>query len=172
MDMNRLLYIVSIFFFLHAEVYAAGFMPLKMDGIHDPAGPGIDKLQDPNTALPSLPPLKNGQPNWVKAIEDGTIEPRMGLTGDEVMKHINLDIIMKNTVSMPYVKFSHYIHTKWLTCSNCHAQIFKPQKGGNLITMAGILEGEYCGVCHGKVAFSPLECPRCHMVEDNNPGLR
>ena len=40
--------------------------------------------------------------------------------------------------------------------------IFKPQKGANQISMAGILLGQQCGVCHGKVAFPVSECRLCH----------
>jgi len=35
-------------------------------------------------------------------------------------------------------------------------------KGANQISMASILMGEKCGVCHGKVAFPVSECRRCH----------
>ena len=40
--------------------------------------------------------------------------------------------------------------------------IFTPQKGANQMSMAGILLGKQCGVCHGKVAFPVSECRRCH----------
>jgi len=92
--------------------------------------------------------------------------------GEEKMHSVDFDVIFKNTASMPYVRFPHLPHTQWLTCKNCHPAIFLPQRGGNFVTMAAIIEGEYCGVCHGKVAFPPLECNRCHSVSRESVGLR
>jgi c(7)-type cytochrome triheme protein len=34
----------------------------------------------------------------------------------------------------------------------------------NAITMAKIQAGEYCGACHGKVAFPVEACGRCHAI--------
>ena len=129
-------------------------------------------LQEPAEAMANLPVDANGRINWVKTLQNGHIAPRNGVTGTEKMKVVDLDITMKNTASMPHVLFSHKVHTQWLTCSNCHSRIFLPQIGGNFITMAKIVEGEYCGVCHGKVAFSSLDCERCHTVETSTRGLR
>ncbi len=148
------------------------FVPLVEDGIHDPTGPGFELLQEPGVALGNFPLDINGKTNWVSTIQNGHIAPRTGVTGTEKMKEIDLDITMRNTASMPHVLFSHRVHTQWLTCSNCHSRIFLPQIGGNFITMAKIIEGEYCGVCHGKVAFSTLDCERCHTVANEKVGLR
>ena len=63
---------------------------------------------------------------------------------------------------MPDVVYPHKQHTQWLDCANCHPAIFIPQKGANQISMASILLGEKCGVCHGKVAFPVSDCRRCH----------
>jgi c(7)-type cytochrome triheme protein len=58
-------------------------------------------------------------------------------------------------------------------CKNCHPKIFLPQKGGNPVTMSGVMQGKYCGVCHGKVAFPPSKnCGRCHSVARDSVGLR
>lgn len=146
--------------------------PLANDGIHDTDNPAFPLLQEPAQALANLPVDVNGLTDWVKTIQNGYIAPRSGVTGDEKLKEVDLDITMKNTASMSHVLFSHRVHTQWLTCSNCHSRIFLPQIGGNFITMAKILEGEYCGVCHGKVAFSPLNCDRCHSVANPRQGLR
>ena len=81
------------------------------------------------------------------------------------MQVLDLDIIMKNTAQMPWVKFPHSAHTLWLDCSNCHGAIFEPKTGANPIDMAKIFRGESCGVCHTKVAFTVLfACERCHSV--------
>ncbi|MEN8169372.1 MAG: c(7)-type cytochrome triheme domain-containing protein [Pseudomonadota bacterium] len=147
-------------------------MPLAEDGIHDPTNPAFELLQEPADALMNLPVDINGMTDWVKTLQNGHIAPRKGVTGKEKMKVVDLDITMKNTASMPHVMFSHQAHTQWLTCSNCHSRIFLPQIGGNFITMAKIVEGEYCGVCHGKVAFTALDCERCHTVPNKKTGLR
>jgi c(7)-type cytochrome triheme protein len=78
---------------------------------------------------------------------------------------LELDIIMKNTAQMPFVKFPHEAHTMWLECSNCHDAIFAPKAGANAIDMTKIFRGEACGVCHTKVAFTAMyACERCHSV--------
>lgn len=150
----------------------AGIVALSEDGIHDPQNPAFPLLQEPAEALANLPVDANGKTDWVKTLQNGHIAPRNGVAGTEKMKEVDLDITMKNTASMPHVLFSHKVHTQWLTCSNCHSRIFLPQVGGNFITMARIMQGEYCGVCHGKVAFSTLNCDRCHVVPNEKTGLR
>lgn len=149
------------------------FVPIAKDGLHDPEGSQTSLLQEPVDVFKGFPKDIAGNPDWMRTLETGAINPRTGLTGDEKMSVVDLDIIMKNTASMPYVKYRHSTHTQWLTCSNCHTKIFQPQRGGNFITMASILEGNYCGVCHGKVAFNPkTDCMRCHSVPENTRGLR
>ena len=74
---------------------------------------------------------------------------------------MDLNIVREVKGSMPDVVYPHKQHTEWLDCSNYPA-IFKPQKGANQISMAGILLGQQCGVCHGKVAFPVSECRLCH----------
>jgi c(7)-type cytochrome triheme protein len=75
---------------------------------------------------------------------------------------LDLNIVREVKGSMPDVVYPHKQHTQWLDCSNCHPAIFIPMKGANQISMASILMGEKCGVCHGKVAFPVSECRRCH----------
>jgi c(7)-type cytochrome triheme protein len=75
---------------------------------------------------------------------------------------MDLNIVREVKGSMPDVVYPHKQHTEWLDCSNCHPAIFIPQKGANAISMAAILMGEKCGVCHGKVAFPVSECRLCH----------
>lgn len=148
------------------------FAALHEDGIHDPQAPALGLLQSPQEALALMPLDTEGRTDWMSALRGGSIAPRAGLAGTEKMKGVDLDIIMTNTSSLPAVRFPHRAHTEWLTCSNCHSQIFLPQKGGNFITMAGILQGQSCGVCHGKVAFPPTTCNRCHNTPSPRAGLR
>ena len=148
-------------------------VPLAEDGIHDPTDNAIKVLADPAEAMMDFPRDNAGIINWVKVLNQDLIEPRQSLTGEQVMFPVDFDIIFKNTGSMPNVRFPHKPHTQWLTCANCHPAIFLPQKGGNPITMSAIIQGKFCGVCHGKVAFPPtMNCGRCHSVARESPGLR
>lgn len=138
------------------------------DGIHDPANDAIKSLQQPAEALQNFPEDRRGGVNWVKAIDEGIVNPRASLKGEEEMLVMDLDILFKDTGQMPHVRFPHLAHTRWLACANCHPAIFKPQKGANdannAITMDRILEGEFCGRCHDKVAFALWTCERCHSI--------
>ena len=143
---------------------AVNIESLYNDGIHDPSNDDIKALQNPSDALGSFPYDRRGSVDWVKALNLGIIEPRADLTGKGKMNTLDMDILFKNTGKMPWVKFPHITHTRWLDCSNCHPKIFIPQKGANNISMDAILAGEFCGRCHDKVAFSLWICERCHSV--------
>ena len=147
-------------------------VPIAEDGIHDPENEASRMLQPPAEAMLNFPRDERGIINWVKTLDDGVINPRTGIKGDEKMHAVDFDVIFQNTASMPYVRFPHRPHTIWLTCKNCHPGIFIPQRGSNPVTMAAIMAGEYCGVCHGKVAFPPYECKRCHREARKSVGLR
>jgi c(7)-type cytochrome triheme protein len=141
---------------------------LQEDGIHDKNNAAIKTLQDPKEALSAFPYDRRGGIDWVKALDLGIIDPRANLKGDSQIVTMDLDIMFKDTGNMPWVRFPHIAHTKWLDCSNCHPKIFIPQKGANNPSMDGILAGEHCGRCHDKVAFALWVCERCHSVPHNN----
>ena len=144
---------------------AAGWPPLGGDGVHDPQSPALDLLQEPAEALGALPPDTAGnQVRWVKALRDGYIEPRTNIHPETKVKLLDQDIIMKRTGSANYVRFPHLVHTEWLDCGNCHDRIFAEKAGATPVTMLAILSGEYCGRCHGAVAFPSTECGRCRSV--------
>ncbi|MBF0212962.1 MAG: hypothetical protein HQM00_05265 [Magnetococcales bacterium] len=135
---------------------------LAKDKIHDPANRTLILLQDPARGLKDLPSDRRGAVDWVSALNRGLITPRTGITGKEPMKKLDSVIRMTNTRNMPHVTFPHGTHTQWLECSNCHPAIFLPVAKGNAISMNAVLRGQFCGVCHGKVAFSPMLCEKCH----------
>jgi len=139
-------------------------LPPTKDGIHDPENPGTEALQTPKEAFAGLPKSKAGnRVNWVKALDEGMLDPRADRYDDsKKMTVLDLNIVRQVKGSMPDVVYPHKPHTKWLQCSNCHPKIFIPKKGANKISMAAILAGQYCGVCHGKVAFPISECRLCH----------
>ena len=139
-------------------------LPPAQDGIHDPDNPGTHLLQAPREAFDALSPSRSGnRVDWVTALEEGQIAPRYDRLDDSVRPIVmDLNIVREVKGSMPNVVYPHKQHTEWLDCSNCHPAIFIPQKGANQISMASILLGQKCGVCHGKVAFPVSECRRCH----------
>ncbi|MDO8891968.1 MAG: cytochrome c3 family protein [Sulfurimicrobium sp.] len=146
-------------------------------------------------ALAALPRDKNGIVHWVKAVAEGMIKPRddiygpkstnvadsfvraglveskddfTGLLGGLDSEHFKRLIVMQvKNHFMADVLFPHGMHTYWVNCSSCHPKPFVPKIGANDIKMKAILEGEYCGKCHGKVAFPIVSfenCVRCHVV--------
>ena len=148
-------------------IAAPVYVPLAKDGIHDPANPGLKMLQEPGEALANLPPdVVGNQVFWVKALEQGLISPRTNILTDTKVQVLDLDVILPRTGEMPMVNFPHRQHTEWLDCSNCHEKLFKSKTGATVgLNMFQILQGEYCGQCHGAVAFPLTECNRCHSVQ-------
>jgi c(7)-type cytochrome triheme protein len=138
---------------------------LDDDGLHDPSNPAIRILQEPAEALSVLPPDGAGNKvNWVKAIEGGRIRPRASLQGDREVEILELEVVMTDTLPLPNVSFPHRQHTEWMSCDTCHEELFISRVGANPINMGRILQGEYCGLCHGAVSFPLTECNRCHSI--------
>ncbi|GIL07030.1 MAG: hypothetical protein BroJett031_35500 [Betaproteobacteria bacterium] len=140
-------------------------LPPAQDGIHDPTNDGTLQLQAPLDAYAALPRSASGnQVDWVKALQEKRIAPRADRVDPKAeMTVMDLNIVREVKGSMPDVLFPHKQHTEWLDCANCHPAIFVPQKGANQISMAAILLGQKCGVCHGRVAFPVSECRSCHQ---------
>jgi c(7)-type cytochrome triheme protein len=120
----------------------------------------------------ALPKDNMGNLDWVAAADAGLIRPRPGIDPEaEAAPILPYDVRLDPGIPLFEVVFPHAPHTYWLRCDNCHPQIFRMKAGANPITMAKILEGEYCGRCHGKVAFSPAtSCPRCHTKLRRSSG--
>lgn len=152
--------------------------PPSTDGIHDPQNPGTAMLQPPAEAFATLEQSQHGNHvDWVKSLEAGAIAPRADrLDPNRQAIIMDLNIVREVKGSMPNVVYPHKQHTEWLDCSNCHPDIFIPAKGANQISMASILLGEKCGVCHGKVAFpvTTSTCRLCHSQPkpDGTAGLQ
>lgn len=141
------------------------------DGIHDPAAFGTPLLQSPHDAFAELPKSTAGNyVDWSRALLEGVLNPRYDIN-DPTRNPIVLDLNIVREVkgSMPNVVYPHKQHTEWLDCANCHPAIFIPLKGANQISMASILLGEKCGVCHGTVAFPVSDCRRCHSQAKATP---
>jgi len=148
--------------------WAGTWLPLAKDGLHDPTNPALSELQNPAEALSKLPPETSGnQVSWVKALEEGKINPRTNIYPETKVKVLDKkeppDVLMKNTGELSMVLFPHRKHSEFLDCGNCHDGIFKSKVGGTPgFNMFAILQGEFCGRCHGAVAFPLTECRRCH----------
>lgn len=138
--------------------------PAVESGIHDPANDMTLQLQPPSVAFAAMPKsLAGNHVDWVKSLDGKAIAPRWDRNDPNAAAVVmDLNIVREVKGSMPDVVYPHKQHTEWLDCSNCHPAIFVPQKGANQISMASILLGQKCGVCHGKVAFPVSECRLCH----------
>lgn len=104
--------------------------------------------------------------DWVRSLNEKLIEPRAGLDPkdeDQPVLDLDVELVPKEQPDFK-VTYPHKIHTQLLACTNCHTAIFQMEKGADPITMEKIFAGEYCGRCHGKVAFEVATgCPRCHL---------
>lgn len=115
-----------------------------------------------------LPKDDDDNIDWMDALKQKLIKPSAGIdpaTPDG--KTLDADIEL-STSGKPdrMVIFSHQVHTTWLACSNCHPAIFEKDAGTAKITMDAIDDGQYCGVCHDKVAIAqPSGCKGCHKVK-------
>lgn len=147
--------------------------PAPESGIHDPANDATHQLQPPATAFAELPKATAGNHiDWVKALNGKLIDPRWDRNDPKAAAVVmDLNIVREVKGSMPDVVFPHKQHTEWLDCANCHPSIFVPQKGANQISMAAILLGQKCGVCHGKVAFPVSECRLCHSRKKTDSAV-
>ena len=146
-------------------------LPPPLDGIHDAANDGTHLLQPPLAAFAPLPKSNDGnRVDWGKSLNEGKIRPRVDRNDPKAAPMVmDMNIVREVKGSMPDVVFPHKQHTEWLDCSNCHPAIFAPQKGANQMSMAAILLGQQCGVCHGKVAFPISDCRRCHSKSKTLP---
>ncbi len=114
----------------------------------------------------SLLPTTEGVVDWSHAVANGVITPRTGIAPNAPpLPELPLDVEMAPTEDPAYrVVFPHQPHTAWLSCANCHPGLYRMKAGSSVVTMDRINEGESCGRCHGKVAFAPDACTRCHRA--------
>ncbi|MCB1876713.1 MAG: hypothetical protein KDH88_12140 [Chromatiales bacterium] len=85
--------------------------------------------------------------------------------GDVVLNRYSDDAGMRPVV------FPHWFHRMRFRCKVCHHELgFEMRVGANDVTMEGIIQGRYCGMCHnGDVAWSAENCDLCHS---GLPGLK
>ena len=136
--------------------------------------PAAEKAKTWEEAAKLLPKDSAGQVDWVQALDTRAVAPRP--TADPEAPEpamFDLDVEFARTSSKLLgspkvfaVIYRHADHTQWLRCNNCHPAIFPLKRDAKpaVVTMAKIQAGEYCGACHGKVAFAPEQaCGRCHQ---------
>jgi len=150
-------------------------------------GPQAEQLTDWADVLELLPKDAAGGVDWVRAVKEGVIAPHPQLPSapppeapfglDSLAQVLNasgetpllfdLKLFLEHDVKLVpkdarffEVRFPHSSHLLWLNCSSCHPWIL----GKRGVGMEAILDGDYCGKCHGKVSFHPeTGCSRCHV---------
>ena len=129
-------------------------------------GPNRDKFYAMQKKLPRS--KWGNEIDWMKALNDGLIKPKESLSENFQSLHLDRTLELRAEMSgIPPAVFPHKEHVKWLDCSNCHPDIFNIKKKTTAhFSMSRILNNEFCGVCHLKIAFPQNDCKRCH------PGIR
>jgi cytochrome c oxidase cbb3-type subunit 2 len=150
--------------------------PVIVDAALPPPREDATLLGDWQDLFPRLPKDWSGDVDWVAAINSGAVSPRRAVeeSAEEPEEAApNLELVPEKEPQFA-VTFPHDIHGKWLKCENCHPDPFPKSRGASKITMAKIFEGEFCGRCHGKVAFDmSTGCLRCHkkLLEPGPPPV-
>jgi c(7)-type cytochrome triheme protein len=135
--------------------------------------PPIEQLESWDEALEALPKftgpkIKGSVANWDAALEQGIIQPLTSLQKEtEGLEPFDGEVRLKSEEKQPVV-FRHAPHATWLACENCHNEIFPKEAGATAMTMDELLDGKYCGTCHGKgnVAFDMKLCVLCHPTNE------
>jgi c(7)-type cytochrome triheme protein len=105
--------------------------------------------------------------NWEKAEAEGLIVLADSLEGvfkKQAPIATRKDFTLEAKLAgIPEIIFSHRKHTVWNGCETCHPDLFSVSRGATKYTMVEISAGQYCGVCHDKVAFPIRDCQKCHL---------
>lgn len=95
----------------------------------------------------------------------GLLNPVKAEYGDVVLNK------RSDTEGVRPVIFPHWFHRIRFRCKVCHSELgFEMRAGANDVTMAEIIDGKFCGMCHnGEIAWSTENCDLCHS---GKPGLK
>lgn len=159
---STILLIGAVIFTLPWILTGGCAQPVNKDALI--ASGGLDPEGHP-VAFRVLPKSRLGYVDWVAAVKQGVLKPQESLDPAVAPSPpLNLDIIFKisHAYPIPDVVFPHAPHTVWLDCNNCHPGLFIMRQGANPVSMDRIVKGEFCGRCHGTVAFPIVDCFRCH----------
>lgn len=128
-----------------------------------------------DSVVPMLPRDHAGNIDWTAALRSGVVRPAASLLGVDSattrLLRFTFDFFLppgEDTTVTTW--FPHTGHTEWMACSSCHVRLF-PYRRPLKMSMDALMEGKYCGACHGPVAF-PIEtgCERCHPKEEMPAG--
>jgi c(7)-type cytochrome triheme protein len=148
---------------LLAALLSCSLLVIHLPSVYTQQNTRVAPQQEQAIPLQILPKDNAGNVDWVKSLRQGLIKPKDSLDPSKpITPVIDLDVVFKVKGDLPDVVYPHYPHTEWLSCSNCHPKIFIMQAGANKVTMKKIEEGQFCGRCHGIVAFPLSNCTRCH----------
>ena len=107
-----------------------------------------------------------GLVDWEEAEARGLIRPLDLLPGVSIERPsltLQKDFSIASRGWMSDIIFSHKKHARWNGCEVCHPDIFPSVKKSTVkYSMFQISGGQYCGVCHDRVAFPLNDCSRCH----------
>lgn len=146
-------------------------------GREEPSAPGapapsreaeapIEGVKDWQEAARLLPKDSTGRVDWDQALKTGIIKPRSGIGANAPEQAVlEFGVNLASAGKFFSVTLSHGAHTRWLACGSCHPAVFplRRQAEPTVVTMAKIDAGQYCGACHGTVAFRVEgRCVRCH----------
>lgn len=126
------------------------------------------------SALLDLPGAAFGnRVDWSRALASGAIKPLASLTDEAPAIKLDKTLSLEAEWNfVPPAVFPHGEHERWVDCSNCHPAIFNiGKKTTKHFSMASSLRGEFCGVCHLRVAFPMNDCQRCHPTMDHPPQM-
>jgi c(7)-type cytochrome triheme protein len=124
--------------------------------------PAIESVRGWEQAAEMLPKDLMDEVDWMEALRQGIIDPRASIKGRgrPERKVFGFNFYLPGPDPSMDAYFPHSSHTQWLGCDSCHPKIFRTR--GTEFTMDDVFAGEYCGVCHGVVAFAVDSCFRCH----------
>jgi len=150
-----------------AESQARELAARELTGESPAEIPQAEKTKTWSQVSEVLPKNAGGDVDWVQAMVDGVIAPRAAVNPATPEQAVfNLDVkLARSGIDAFAVTYPHAPHTELLSCDSCHPAIFPLSREiePTRITMAAINDGQYCGECHGTVAFAPEQgCPRCH----------
>ncbi len=113
----------------------------------------------------------DGEPDWTKALVSGVIAPRTAIGPETAEPPAFVSDVTRVPDGMPEMAafFPHSAHTAWLKCESCHPNPFQMQGGATAMSMDQINAGEFCGACHGTVAFPLSACAKCHPAMEAGP---
>jgi len=156
-------------------------LPERTEGRGRGGSPPLEAATDWQALLNQMPVDSVGAVDWIAAIDDGLLSPELLPADRERLEppftvgalvelgldyperpflDLDIEILSADTSPLFSARFPHSSHTLLLACSSCHPGVVAKRT-----QMDGILDGAYCGECHGKVAFEPeVGCARCHTA--------